>query len=77
MQHYSRYIHKKKTSRLKQLGESAGAQKREYLRDSLKVKRLQEIQEDLTDIDTQMGLLTRQREKHINVRTGHVRMLIS
>ena len=68
MLHNSGYNYKKKTSRSKQFGESAGAQKREYLSDSLKVKRLQEIQEDLTDTDTQMGLLTRQREKHINVK---------
>ena len=67
MLHNSGYNYKKKTSRSKQFGESAGAQKREYLSDSLKVKRLQEIQEDVTDTDTQMGLLTRQREKHINV----------
>lgn len=68
MLHNSGYNYKKKTSRSKQFGESAGAQKREYLSDSLKVKRLQEIQEDLTDTDTQMGLLTWQREKRINVK---------
>lgn len=68
MLHNSGYNYKKKTSRSKQFGESAGAQKREYLIDSLKVKRLQEVQEDLTDTDTQMGLLTRQHEKHINVK---------
>ena len=68
MLHNSGYNYKKKTTRSKQFGESAGAQKREYISDSLKVKRLQEIQEDLTDTDTQMGLLTRQREKHVNVK---------
>ena len=69
MLHNSGYNYKKKTSRSKQFGESStGAPKRGYLSDSLKVKRLQEIQEDLTDSDTQMGLLTRQREKHISVK---------
>ena len=65
--HENGYTYKKRKTRSKQFGDG-GESKREYLSEALKVKRLQEIQEDLTDTDTQMALLTRQREKHVNVK---------
>lgn len=69
--HDSGYTYKKKSSRSKQFGDSGGM-KRQYLSESLKVRRLQEIREDIDDTDTQLSLLTRQREKHITVKQfGH------
>lgn len=65
--HSNGYVYKKKNSRSKQFG-VAGENKRPYLQDALKVKKIKEIQEDMSDTDTQMALLTRQREKHINVK---------
>lgn len=65
--HESGYQYKKKSSRSKQFGQS-NVKKREYVSEALKTQRLQELQEDLDDTNTQMALLTRQREKHANVQ---------
>jgi len=65
--HANGYAYKKKTSRSKQFGVS-GENKRPYSTEAFKLKKIKEIQEDMSDADTQMALLTRQREKNINVK---------
>ena len=65
--HESGYQYKKKASRSKQFGQG-DEKKRQYVSDAIKTQRLQEINEDLGDTNTQISLLTRQREKHVNVK---------
>ena len=42
--------------------------KKKYLSDAIKTQRLQEINEVLDDTNTQISLLTRQREMHVNFK---------
>ena len=42
--------------------------KKKYVSDAIKTQRLQEINEVLDDTNTQISLLTRQREMHVNFK---------
>ena len=64
--HESGYQHKIKLSRSKQFGQ--GDEKKIYVSDAIKTQRLQEINEVLDDTNTQISLLTRQREMHVNFK---------
>ena len=65
--HESGYQYKNKASRSKQFGQG-DEQKRQYVSDVIKTQRLQEINQDLDDTNTQISLLTGQQEKHVNVK---------
>ena len=65
--HESRYQYKKKKTRSKQFG-AVDNIRREYLTETIKSQKLQQIEEDLRDTSTQMSLLECQREKYINVQ---------
>ena len=70
--HESGYQHKIKASRSKQFGQ--GDEKKSIsvmpsrLSDAIKTQRLQEINEVLDDTNTQISLLTRKREMHVNFK---------